>query len=41
MGSGSTAIACLNIGRRFEGIEIDPDMFAIAEYRILSEEGLK
>lgn len=41
MGSGSTAIACLNSGRRFEGIEINPDMFAIAEYRILSEEGLK
>lgn len=41
MGSGSTAIACLNSGRRFEGIEINPDMFAIAEYRILSVEGLK
>ena len=41
MGSGSTGVACLNSRRRFDGIEIDPDMFAIAEYRILSEEGLK
>lgn len=41
MGSGSTAIACLNCGRRFAGIEIDPDMFAIAEHRIFSEEALK
>lgn len=38
MGSGSTGIACLHCGRKFIGIEIDPDMFSTAEQRMASEE---
>jgi DNA modification methylase len=34
MGSGTTGLACLATGRRFIGIERDPDYFAIAERRI-------
>lgn len=34
MGSGTTGAACVNTGRRFIGIELDPDYFAIAERRI-------
>ena len=34
MGSGTTGVACVNTGRRFIGIELDPDYFAIAEKRI-------
>lgn len=34
MGSGSTGEACAITGRRFIGIEIDPEYFAIAEARI-------
>lgn len=34
MGSGSTGVACVNTGRNFIGIELDPDYFAIAEKRI-------
>ena len=34
MGSGTTGVACVNTGRRFIGIELDPDYFAIAENRI-------
>ena len=34
MGSGTTGVACKNTGRRFIGIERDPDYFAIAERRI-------
>ena len=34
MGSGTTGVACVNTGRNFIGIEIDPDYFAIAENRI-------
>jgi DNA modification methylase len=34
MGSGTTGVACVNTGRRFIGIERDPDYFAIAERRI-------
>lgn len=36
MGSGSTGVACVNTGRKFIGIEIDPEYFRIAEERILS-----
>lgn len=42
MGSASTAIACLNTGRRFIGIDIDRHYFAVAETRIrkyLNENG--
>ena len=34
MGSGSTGVACLQLGRRFIGIEREPDYFAIACRRI-------
>lgn len=34
MGSGSTGVACANTGRRFIGIEKDPDYFEIAKSRI-------
>ena len=34
MGSGSTGVACVNTGRNFIGIELDPDYFEIAKQRI-------
>ena len=34
MGSGTTGVACMQTGRKFIGIEIDPTYFAIAEKRI-------
>jgi site-specific DNA-methyltransferase (adenine-specific) len=34
MGSGSTGVACANTGRRFIGMELDPQYFVIAEKRI-------
>ena len=34
MGSGTTGVACVQTGRNFIGIEIDPKYFAIAERRI-------
>lgn len=34
MGSGTTGVACVNLGRRFVGVEIDPDYFDIACRRI-------
>jgi site-specific DNA-methyltransferase (adenine-specific) len=34
MGSGTTGVACANTGRKFIGIERDPEYFAIAERRI-------
>lgn len=34
MGSGSTGIACINIGRNFIGIELDLNCFDMAEKRI-------
>lgn len=33
-GSGSTGVACVNTNRKFIGIELDKDYFAIAEQRI-------
>ena len=36
MGSGSTGVACVNTGRHFIGIELDPEYFAIAKQRIES-----
>ena len=34
MGSGTTGVACVQTGRRFIGIEIDPTYFEIAKKRI-------
>lgn len=34
MGSGSTGVACINTGRSFIGIELDPGYFEIAQKRI-------
>jgi len=34
MGSGTTGVAAANTGRRFIGIERDPDYFAAAQARI-------
>lgn len=34
MGSGTTGVACVNMGRRFIGVEIDPAFFDIACRRI-------
>jgi site-specific DNA-methyltransferase (adenine-specific) len=34
MGSGTTGVACMNLGRKFIGIEIDPKYFDIACERI-------
>lgn len=36
MGSGTTGVAALNTGRRFIGIERDPEYFKIAQERIAS-----
>ena len=36
MGSGTTAIACINTNRKFIGIELDPTYFEIAKKRIES-----
>ncbi len=38
MGSGTTGVACLQTGRNFIGVEIDPAYFAIAEKRIKAEQ---
>ena len=34
MGSGTTGVACMNLGRKFIGIEIEPKYFEIACRRI-------
>ena len=34
MGSGTTGVACVQTGRNFIGIELDPEYFAIAQKRI-------
>jgi DNA modification methylase len=34
MGTGTTGVACAELGRNFIGIEIDEDYFKIAEKRI-------
>jgi site-specific DNA-methyltransferase (adenine-specific) len=36
MGSGTTGVACVNTGRNFIGIELDPTYFEIAKQRIES-----
>lgn len=34
MGSGTTGVACVNLGKKFIGIEIDPEYFEIACHRL-------
>ena len=34
MGSGSTGVACINTGRRFIGMELDPGYFETAKRRV-------
>jgi DNA modification methylase len=41
MGSGTTGIASLNLGRKFIGIEIDPETFEITKANINSKNILK
>lgn len=38
MGSGSTGVACLRTGRRFIGIEKDPQYFQVAKERLEKEQ---
>ena len=38
MGSGTTGVACMNLGRKFIGIEIEPKYFDIACERIDQEQ---
>lgn len=38
MGSGSTGVACVNTGRKFIGMELDPGYFEIASGRIAAAE---
>lgn len=35
MGSGTTGVACVNTGRSFIGMELDPTYFEVARKRIL------
>ena len=35
MGSGSTGVACVEEGREFIGVELDPKWYAVAEERVL------
>lgn len=37
MGSGTTGVACKNLGRKFIGIELDPGYFKVAKERIRGE----
>ena len=37
MGSGTTGVACANLGRKFIGVEMDETYFNIAKKRILGE----
>ena len=36
MGSGTTGVAARNLGRKFIGIEMDPNYFEIAKARIIN-----
>lgn len=37
MGTGTTCIACMKEGRKFVGIEIDPEYYSVAEDRVREE----
>lgn len=38
MGVGNTGVACLNTGREFVGIELNPEYYQIAKERIEKHE---
>ena len=38
MGAGSTGVACMNTGREFVGIELDPEYYQLAKERIEQHE---
>jgi len=38
MGSGTTGVACKNLGREFIGVERDPEYFAVASARITNHQ---
>lgn len=40
MGSGSTGVACVNAGRKFIGIELDPTYYGVSCARILEAGGI-
>jgi site-specific DNA-methyltransferase (adenine-specific) len=37
MGSGTTGVACVNLGRNFIGVEKDPEYFKVADKRIWNQ----
>lgn len=39
MGSGTTGVAAIRAGRRFVGVELDPEYFDIAHERIANAAG--
>lgn len=41
MGSGTTGVACAELGRKFVGIEMDADYFQVAEQRITEATNLQ
>ena len=41
MGVGSTGVACLNTGREFIGIELDPEYYKISKERIEQHEQIR
>ena len=41
MGSGTTGVACMNTGRDFIGMEIEPRYFEIAKGRIIEAQSLE
>lgn len=41
MGSGTTGVACMNTGRVFIGIEMDPKYYGIACGRVLEADNAK
>jgi ParB/RepB/Spo0J family partition protein len=41
MGAGTTGVVALRSGRKFVGIEVDPDAFAVAEKRLQDDHGMR
>ena len=40
MGSGSTGVACMEMNRKFIGIEMDPEIFEDAKGRLLQPDDI-